>query len=290
MPTADQDDYVCYSVNIPATGSGLNHIMAITPNVDNHKIVHHVLLFQADANDASITSTPQKCNAGGSLTWRIVYGWAPGGTAMQTPPNVGFPYDANTKWVVQVHYNNINGLSGETDQSGFSFCSTDQPVQYDADTVAFGTQNISIPANSSLDQTCSITIPQAFAGIHLFAAFPHMHQLGQAIQTEQVLAGGGIVNMGENTPWNFQTQLWFPIETTLNLGDVVKTRCSWTNTTGSTVTFGQNTENEMCYSFTSYYPKITSGTWSWALPALTSQCGASPTGGLPAPDAGWSGP
>ncbi|MGO8998468.1 MAG: hypothetical protein ACLQVI_34545 [Polyangiaceae bacterium] len=290
MPQNEENVYVCYTATVPVFGDGgTNHVMAITPNIVNHKIVHHVLLFQADPADTSVTTTPQPCNAGGSLTWRIVYGWAPGGGPMQTPPNVGFPYDATTQWIVQVHYNNAAGYSGETDTSGFSFCSTDQPVQYDSDVVAFGTQNINIPAYSTLDQTCKITVPSLFAGIHLFAAFPHMHQIGTAIQSEQAIAGGSsLVGMAQNVPWNFNSQIWFPINATLNEGDVVSTRCAWQNDTSSAVTFGQDTENEMCYSFTAYYPKITTAAWSWALPAIGSSCGPSPDGGLPAPPGGWS--
>ncbi len=293
MPATDTDDYVCYTVNLNTAAGITNHVVAITPNIVNHSIVHHVLLFQADANDSSgITTTPSKCNPGGSLTWRIVYGWAPGGGPMETPPDVGFPYDATTKWVVQVHYNNIKGLTGQTDTSGFSFCSTDQPVKYDADVVAFGTMAFTIQPHATLDTTCTWTVPQQFAGVHAFAAFPHMHQLGSAIQTEQAYAGGGggIMTMGENVPWNFNTQIWFPISTTLNLGDVVTTRCAWDNTTASPVSFGQDTEDEMCYSFTAYYPKITTGGWSWGLPAESSSCAPTAgTSGLPTPDAGWEG-
>ena len=52
-----------------------------------------------------------------------------------------------------------------------------------------------------------------------FAAFPHMHQLGEAIQTEQSSPGGGLIGMAENVPWNFNTQVWFPIDATLHAGD-----------------------------------------------------------------------
>jgi hypothetical protein len=115
------------------------------------------------------------------------------------------------------------------------------------------------------------------------------HVLGTAIQTEETFASGaGIVGMAENTPWNFNNQLQFPIEATLNQGDVVTTRCAWQNSTMAPVSFGQDTYDEMCYSFTSYYPKVTSQTWSWAIPALGSTCATSAPGGLPTPDAGWS--
>jgi hypothetical protein len=283
------DIYVCYSFTpTDITDGGTRHIFGITPNIDNRNIVHHVLLFEADPADTSVSPTPSPCNPAGSALWRMVYGWAPGGGAMQTPSGVGFPYDSTTQFVVQVHYNNIRGLTGQTDHTGFSMCTTDQGGLIDADVMAFGTQHISIPAHGELDETCSITVPSLFANVHPFAAFPHMHTLGTAIQTEQSMPGGGIVEMGENIPWNFNTQLMFPVETTLHEGDVVSTRCAWTNPTDQTVGYGYYTEDEMCYSFTSYYPKVTTGLWSWDLPALESTCGPSPDGGLPTPDAGWS--
>jgi hypothetical protein len=281
MPTTQDDQYVCYGYDAPAgsiPAGTVRHVLGITPNVVNHSIVHHVLLYQAES---SFSPTPQPCSAGGSLQWRVVYGWAPGGGAMQTPPNVGFPYDGTTHWVVQVHYNNVNHLANQSDTSGFALCTTDQPVANDADVVAFGTQSISIPPHSTLDQTCSITVPSMFGGLHFFSAFPHLHQLGTAIETKLFPAGGGApVDMGTNVPWNFNNQLWFPVSGTINTGDVVKTRCAWNNTTDATVSFGQNTENEMCYSFTAYYPKVQSSLWSWALPALQSSCSTTPDGGI----------
>jgi hypothetical protein len=282
------DIYVCYSVTpSDVADGGTRHIFGITPNVDNHNIVHHILFFEADPADTSVTSTPAPCNAAGSLTWRLVYGWAPGGGAMTTPQGVGFPYDGNSQFIVQVHYNNIHGYTGQTDHSGFSMCTTDEPGLIDADVMAFGTQKISIPAHGSLDQTCSVTVPSLYAGVHTFAAFPHMHTLGTAIQTEQVETGGGIVDMGQSIPWNFNTQIWGPIEATLHEGDVVSTRCAWTNPTDQNVGFGYYTEDEMCYSFTSYYPKVVTSLWTWDLPGLTSTCAPTPAGGLPTPDGGW---
>ncbi len=38
------------------------------------------------------------------------------------------------------------------------------------------------------------------------------------------------------------------------------------------VKFGETTVEEMCYSFTMYYPKVQQALWSWALPAVTSTC------------------
>ena len=285
MPQTDDDDYVCFGYDAPAgsipTGT-TRHVLAMTPHVDNHAIVHHVLLYQADQ---SYGATPTLCDPGGGLGWRVVYGWAPGGGAMTTPPDVGFPYDGTTHWVVQVHYNNVNHLAGQTDSTGFAMCTTAASVKYDADVIGFGTTNINIPPLATLDETCTWPVPASLEGAHLFAAFPHMHQLGVGIETEQAMSGGGIVDLGRNAPWNFNQQLWFPIGATLSTGDVISTRCAWQNDTDNDVTWGPTTENEMCYSFTAYYPLVSS--LSWTTPPEIATCAATPDGGLPTPDAGW---
>ena len=55
-------------------------------------------------------------------------------------------------------------------------------------------------------------------------------------------------------------------------GDTIRTRCVWKNPTDAPISFGQETSDEMCYSFTVYYPRITVPVWSWAVPAALSSC------------------
>jgi cytochrome c551/c552 len=271
MPTDTEDIYVCYGVNLGLTSK--RQVTAIAPRVDNHSIVHHALLFESDT---PVSSTPAPCSPGGSSDWRIVYGWAPGGQPFELPPQAGFAEDQTTNYVVQVHYNNINQLANEMDSSGFDLCTTDQLRPNDADVLAFGSVKFTIPPHDGLDITCSVTIPQEYSGIHVIAAFPHMHELGKLIETSLVPAPGGpSLDLGSQPTWNFQSQLWFPLTQDVELGDVVNTRCAWENTTDAPVGFGPYTEDEMCYSFTMYYPKITATTWYWGAPALTSKC--SPT-------------
>jgi hypothetical protein len=56
----------------------------------------------------------------------------------------------------------------------------------------------------------------------------------------------------------------------------VSTRCYWENPTSSTVGFGEDTSDEMCYSFALYYPKIEAAQFHWTLPAAASQCQQTP--------------
>lgn len=278
MPAGTGDEYVCYGVEL--TRPTPTHVVGFAPRVDNTSIVHHIVLFEADQ---PYSPTPTPCNAGGSLQWRMVTGWAPGGKGFELPPEAGFPLKTTgaTHYVVQMHYSNPQALANQKDTSGFDLC-TSAPRQYEADVLAFGTQKITIPPTPRgaphYATNCSITVPSQLAGIHLIASMPHMHKLGTEMTTE--LLGGGpsgpATDLGTIKNWSFDTQAWLPIAgaggAVTKKDDVIRTRCVWNNTTGAEVKFGENTADEMCYSFTTYYPRINSAIWSWAAPALAAQC------------------
>jgi hypothetical protein len=271
MPNAKGDEYVCYGVDLQRTTP--THVIGFSPRIDNTKIVHHVVLFEAEA---SFGSTPQPCSAGGSLQWRMVMGWAPGAKGLDLPEEAGFPIKTTdqTHYVVQVHYSNPQGLAGERDASGFDLC-TAAPRKYEADVMAFGTQKIDIPAGkgTKYERTCSITVPNVFGSVNLVAAMPHMHKLGTAMSTTlNPSAGGPPTDLGTVTSWSFDTQAWLPATALVKPGDVITTRCAWTNDRDQPVSFGERTDQEMCYSFTLYYPKVQSTLWSWAAPAIGSSC------------------
>ncbi len=272
MPADVGDEYVCWGAEI--AGSPAKHIAGFVPRVDNKTIVHHIVLFEAET---AYSPEPKPCNSGGSLQWRMVMGWAPGGKGLELPPDVGFPIKpGGSHYVVQMHYSNTGKLTGQKDKSGFDLC-TVQPRKYEADVMAFGTQDIDIPPSSTKTMDCSVTARKELVthDIHVIAAMPHMHKLGTAMTTTLLPAGGGAeVDLGTVKAWNFGTQAWLPINATIKAGDVVRTQCTYTNPTGAPVGFGEKTDEEMCYSFTMYWPRLQGvlGYWSWAAPAAASTC------------------
>ena len=80
------------------------------------------------------------------------------------------------------------------------------------------------------------------------------------------------MDLGTRDPWSFDAQYWTDIKTTIKGGDKVRTRCVWENPGASSVGFGEKTNDEMCYGFVFYYPRITTQGWNWALPAAGSTC------------------
>lgn len=269
MPKDSGDQYVCYGFDIEKPTP--THVVGFEPRIDNTKIVHHVVLFEAPS---TVDSTPTPCSSGGSLQWRMVSGWAPGGKGMELPKDVGFPLATSgaTHYVLQIHYSNPQHLEGETDESGYDLC-TEAPRAQEADVVAFGTQSFTIPATGQpYTRDCTITIPSQLAGKKMIAALPHMHKLGTSMSTTLERSGDPPVDLGTVNAWSFDNQAWLAIDGETKSGDVIRTKCTWTNDTGAPVGFGEKTAEEMCYSFTLYYPKVASGVWSWAAPAYASSC------------------
>lgn len=269
MPKDKKDEYVCYGFDIDSPSP--THVTAFEPRVDNTKIVHHIVLFEAPS---SVSPTPQPCGSGGSLQWRMVSGWAPGGKGMELPKDVGFPLVAGgkTHYVMQIHYSNLQALEGEVDESGYDLC-TEAPRAQEADVVAFGTQSFTIPATGQpFTRDCQINVPAQLAGKKMIAAMPHMHKLGTAMSTVIERAGAAPIDLGTVAAWDFNTQAWLAIDGETKSGDVIRTKCTWVNGTGQPVGFGDATSEEMCYSFTMYYPRVSSQIWSWALPAVASTC------------------
>jgi hypothetical protein len=269
LPPGVSDIYMCYGVTLPLRQK--RHVVAFGPHIDNPKIVHHVLLFKSPT---PVPSTPFPCSGIGSgLVWQVVTGWAPGGSNFELPPEAGYPEDIGlTNWVVQVHYNSGGGkYVGESDQSGYSLCTTDQLRQYDAGTVAFGTLGIAIPPRANFAMTCNFPAGPLWIGKHMFNAFPHMHEHGTAMSTQLVhLFGGAPTVVVDYNNFDFTHQGNIPTNATVGIGDVIQTRCAFTNNSDSVVTFGEGSGSEMCFDFISYYPAIPA--YPWVTPSLSPIC------------------
>jgi hypothetical protein len=55
-------------------------------------------------------------------------------------------------------------------------------------------------------------------------------------------------------------------------GDKMTTRCTWNNTTDSTVKWGEATNEEMCFNLLAYYPRINLPQYGSPAAAALSPC------------------
>ena len=61
---------------------------------------------------------------------RVFYGWAPGGDDLLLPDNVHIQYGKGSGFktaLLEIHYNNLEGSTDETDASGFTAFATSKP-------------------------------------------------------------------------------------------------------------------------------------------------------------------
>ena len=270
MPAGKIDQYVC--VGFDVTVAQKRHIIAMGPHVDNDKLLHHILLFQTSQ---AYSPQPTECqafsSAGGA---KLVGGWAPGGTNIILPPEAAFPEQVGTThWMLQLHYNNAANRPNQSDNSGFALCSTDQLRPNDAGMVAFGSMNFTIPPRASHKIACDTSVGAlGLSGVNLFGASPHMHTAGVSMSSER------IPNLGTGTPeviysqpnFAFENQEHVKVSMKLNTTDIVRTHCGWKNPTDAPISFGENTGDEMCYHFMSYYPDKPG--MIWALPSVLAKC------------------
>jgi mono/diheme cytochrome c family protein len=261
------DILICYGWESPHPSK--RHIIGLSPAIVATRQLHHVTLLESDE---AVSPVPGPCSPAAMTTWRSLYGWAPGASGLELPPQAGLPEGPGTHLVVQMHFVNPSHEAVQ-DTSGFDLCTTDHLRPNDADVMAFGTTEITIPARGSRAVDCSIPVPADGATTHLFAAFPHMHKLGKSIVTTVRAGGTGApVDLGSVPNWDYANQTWLPVDYTLRPGDVVQSKCSWNNPSDHGVGYGPTSDDEMCFSYVMYFPKIAASTWNWSLPALYSTC------------------
>ena len=268
MPSDVDDLLVCYGFE--AIAATKRHIVALAPAISAARQLHHVTLLESDV---AVSPLPGRCAPEAMTAWRPLYGWAPGTAALELPKEAGFPEGPSTHFVVQLHFANPSHAP-VSDTSGFDLCTTEQLRANDADVMAFGTTEITVPARGARAVDCSVPVPADGVTTHLFAAFPHMHQLGRSISSV-VHPGGGTglaVDLGTVTHFDLGNQTWLPIDYTLRPGDIVQSKCAWTNPYDHGVGYGPTADDEMCFSYVMYFPKITADAWHWSLPALYSTC------------------
>ena len=75
--------------------------------------------------------------------------------------------------------------------------------------------------------------------------------------------------------YSFNNQIVYPLypkTITLKTGDKVKTTCQWANTSDKPVGFGEDTLDEMCFNFITYYPKRNDYRWNGLAPSYFAEC------------------
>ncbi|KAI8607127.1 PHM/PNGase F domain-containing protein [Chytriomyces sp. MP71] len=212
--------------------------------------------------------------------------WAPGNGMTVYPAEAGLPIGSGgfEYFSLQIHYNNPDGLSKVVDSSGFKFYYTSVLRKYDIGLLLVGQFDLTIPGNSSTytdsdTGICPSTCTSKFPGnITIISNVLHMHTLGFNISTRQIRGSQEIIPLGERHYYDFNYQGVSPPtdpNAVLMPGDTLLTKCRFKPTSGlrNNVThFGENTADEMCLNYISYYPRNPKISVCYAATAQFSLC------------------
>lgn len=180
----------------------------------------------------------------------IIYASGVGTNELVFPAGTGLRLPAGSLIGLQLHIFNTTDatLAGE---SGIEVLEVDPAnVVDEVDLVLAGPEDLALPPTqtTTLTGTCTAQEDQ-----HVFALFPHMHQLGTHFKTTVTTAGTPRVL--HDAAYRFDEQPFLSFEPiALAAGDTITTECTWNNTTNTTVTYGESSTTEMCYSILLRYP------------------------------------
>ncbi len=237
---------------------------AFAPIIEDERVLHHWIIFGADALPAGVAvGDAWPCGAtGGGLTTgsQFLTGWAPGGLNNVYPEDQGRELPGPSGFVIlQVHYWNVAGYTDVADRSGVALCTTETPRLNEVGTSILGSLDIAIAPRANHHTVVGTCTPAITEPVTIVASAPHMHTRGVSIHTEVLRGGldGATESLTAVSRWDFNSQTSIPAPDGLMVvrpGDMLRTTCVYDNETADLITFGERTEDEMCFNFISAYP------------------------------------
>jgi hypothetical protein len=223
------------------------------------KFGHHFVLFKTLSRVRP--GTVQPCNTGLDMENMIPilssvnFGLAdfPAGLAVRVP--------ANTQLVLQQHIVN----TGSRDVVSHDVMHVTKVAASDVKSIAafYGLSdvNFSIPTHSMQTLTFDCAVPQE---MNVLLMGPHMHEWGTSFQATAGPHGGTLMPVLDIPAWKVEMRdnppaKQFPVDAPLHLvqGDVVRTSCTFINTTDGALEFPK----EMCATYGYYYPATDGREW-----------------------------
>jgi hypothetical protein len=270
-PNEPANEYRCFAMRTGLTSD--KFITAMGPVLDKKSMIHHIVAYRiAEANlpaagknfPAAGWSCIDMVNAGinPSNPFQgdgMIVAWAPGTGAFNLPEGTGISLKKTDAVVLQVHYfQSGKDPVGTADQTGFAFKLADS-VRTPLLIAPVGQTNFRIPAGDANFSYSGSFGPLPVA-LKIWGTMPHMHVLGSAYEMS-VSGSGGNTCVAKSDRYEFDNQATYffkqPVE--VPAGSRISFRCTWDNSASNPnqfnqppkeVTYGERTDQEMCYAFT----------------------------------------
>jgi hypothetical protein len=194
-----------------------------------------------------------RCNVG-TNGQNMIYGSGVGAPDFEFPATVGLFLRKGQRLLLNLHLYNatdnpLSGVSGTL----YKPATVDEVPNLAELVLAGPTIGLNVPTGVST-QTGNCQLSNvANEPIHVFALSQHMHKLGTHMKSVITRAPELVL---QDIPYNFEEQKFHLLDEHIQLmpNDTLRTECTFNNTTGGTVRFGESSDDEMCFTDIFYYP------------------------------------
>jgi len=202
--------------------------------------VHHVVFSKASSPDPDGFF---ECDVLFQNNWIPIFIAGTGDASLTMPEGAGHILKKGTQLTAQLHLLNATLEDVET-TIPLRFRKMNEPPELPVEVVIFGNMTIALPPDQ---ESQVIGDCESDSDMTIFSAFPHMHYMGRSMVVEKENADGGFDEVFRSDPYDFDQQSLTPAAIEIKKGDTVKVICGFENTTSEVVTFGESTNNEMCF-------------------------------------------
>lgn len=231
---------------------------------------HHMNVYKFIDGSATTPATPEEgmvddCTPAQEQFFgqaAYIFGAATPERTLDTPEGVAFHLLGGQRIILEQH---VINATDEVAQGSVSFdlypAAPGSTIEHHADIAWFAAWDIELPAGETTEVTEYCTFDY---DVEVFGLMSHTHRLGTHF-TIREWSGGAGAQIYESTDWEHPIYQEYSPRLSLDGGEGLEWTCEYMNTTGSDVSAGQNSTDEMCMTFAVYYPRDT-------LSGATMQC------------------
>ncbi len=239
------EGYTCVLATVPED-MYVAAFRAVAPEGTHHTVV--------TLSDSTQPDGEFPCDAG-TLADEMIFTSGVGTNDVVFPEGVAIKIDAGQRILLNLHLFNVSGseIGGVSGTQVKVIPEAD--VEQEAEVIFAGSVLIALSPMSEGSASGACTFNQDAT---IMSVWPHMHQYGTHMKvTHQGAAGDTVLH---DLPFAFSEQINYPIAPqAVSAGESVRVECDYTNTSSQTVTFGDSSEQEMCFAGLYRYPAEKSG-------------------------------
>jgi mono/diheme cytochrome c family protein len=266
IPAEGRDVFRCFV--IPLNLAEDKYVRAIEFRPSNRKVVHHALFF-LDSTGTGRKLDEADPGPGYSRMGGIGFtptgglgGWSPGAFPPPLPDGYGRTLRKGSDLVIQTHFHPTGKIEQEQSSVGIYFTKTPPPKLVRS--FPIGSRRIDIPPGTSdYKVTASITTPLA---VEITGIIPHAHLICKDMKVWATFPDGHRQDLIWIKDWDFnwQDQYMYKEPIHLPVGTKVDMEFTYDNSTANErnpsnppkrVTFGEQTTNEMAFTFLQIVPE-----------------------------------